>query len=88
MVTKLDMVSEGDAETKGQKAQRTVELGAEGRLGGVMGAHDELSFDLQLEAPAGHPGRDTPAGISTEPRTEGQDRRERGSSARVPFKTH
>lgn len=57
----------------------SVKLGAEGRLGGVVGVHDELSFDLQLEASVGHAGRDIPgeAGRSLEPRTEGQDRRVR-----------
>ena len=64
----------------------SVELGAEGRLGGVVGVHDELSFDLQLEASVGHAGRDIPgeAGQSLESRTEGQDWRAR----LVQFKTH
>lgn len=68
--------------------QGRIEMGTEGRLGVLVGGHDELPFDLQLEASMRRPGRDIPgeAGLGSEPRTEGRARRARLTGTQVQLK--
>lgn len=68
--------------------QDRIETGTEGRLGVLVGVHDELPFGLQLEASMRRPGRDIPgeAGLGLEPRTEGRARRARLTSTQVQRK--